>query len=410
MEEDEVYDLFGEQYDEDFNNDQPYDDDFLKEILQVNLEQTVQVNEYRIKLKEQLQTNLEINGLKVSDDRIPEDGNCLFHCFSTVVGASAKDIREEVVKYIRTHSTVFEDFVSQLARKGSHTLNDYLKDLAKDGVFGDEASLRAFSEQYKNRVYMVSSHQVVPVIYGDEAWPTLYLGNLQDYHYVRAVLKESTDGPVVIDPPSKGLQAPWAALFTSPNKKSRVSPVAVECSPKSASKETDRNFKGHWKTKERWWLRHDKGSSKMFCDLCIAHKQENSFTKGSSSFRLQTIEEHERVTAHERLYDALTNKSADNFKKAATKQVEKAESAYLNLFRNAYFLVKEDISLLKFPSICALSKAQGVALPATNSSLLYQHKHAAKDMALCFSEILKKDLKAKIAESPFVSIFCRRID
>ena len=85
------------------------------------------------------------------------------------------------------------------------------------------------------------------------------------------------------------------------NNEKAIDSVANTSGPSTQTKETMpqssetakevRVFQSNWLSKFPW-LCVDDTKDKMFCDLCIKHKKNNTLTDGSSNFRTSTFTRH----------------------------------------------------------------------------------------------------------------------
>lgn len=88
-------------------------------------------------------TELSQKGLYIRD--IDGDGNCLFRSFSDQLdGCEIRhfDYRLQAVEYMRAHEAQFKPYVDE----DETTWEDYLKNMSKDGEWGDHMELQALSQ------------------------------------------------------------------------------------------------------------------------------------------------------------------------------------------------------------------------------------------------------------------------
>ncbi|CAG2244890.1 ANKRD52 [Mytilus edulis] len=103
----------------------------------------------------------------------------------------------------------------------------------------------------------------------------------------------------------------------------------------------------------------------MFCDICQKHKLKNNFVKpGSTNFRKSAVVELEKVH-------------------------EKTDNAMCTLFRNAYFIAKENLPLDKFQSLNDLNKFNGAVI----TSKLYQENNACSEFIQTISDSIEQEVK-----------------
>lgn len=85
---------------------------------------------------------------------IKGDGNCLFRSLSDQYygdgGDRHAEVRKEIVSYMREHASFFALFVEGAGY--GETFDDYTNRMSKDGVYGDNAEIVAFSRRYNVNV------------------------------------------------------------------------------------------------------------------------------------------------------------------------------------------------------------------------------------------------------------------
>ena len=80
-------------------------------------------------------------------------------------------------------------------------------------------------------------------------------------------------------------------------------------------------------------------------------------------------------------------------------QLEDKAVRMKTVMRNAYWLAGENLVLWKLPSLCGLSRAQGLSLGKS-----YTNDHAALDIVHSYAAVLKDDLAAAARASPTLSV------
>jgi hypothetical protein len=121
---------------------------------------------------------------------IPGDGNCMFAAFAKALGRARvtyKTVRREAVAWARRNKGIIKGFISDedMGHVGATTLAGYLREMGKDGKWGDDAMLYALCGAYGVRVAVLKNVGGGKHAWqatwgeGDENTPTLplYLAN-----------------------------------------------------------------------------------------------------------------------------------------------------------------------------------------------------------------------------------------
>ena len=87
-----------------------------------------------------------------------------------------------------------------------------------------------------------------------------------------------------------------------------------------------RVFQSNWLSKFQW-LRVDDTKDKMFCDLCIKIKKNNTLTDGSSNFRTSTLTRH--VESKDHVGSVIAEKMQPEFSSAIKKIVSDKEASII---------------------------------------------------------------------------------
>ena len=104
-------------------------------------------------------------------------------------------------------------------------------------------------------------------------------------------------------------------------------------------------FQSNWLSKFPW-LRVDDTKDKMFCDLCIKHKKNNTLTNGSSNFRTSTLTRHAESKDH--VGSVMADKMQPEFLSAVKKIVSEKEDSIIIDMKSVYWLAKENLPMHKY--------------------------------------------------------------
>lgn len=81
------------------------------------------------------------------------DGNCMFGAFANAigqVGVTNKTVRRKAIEWIRANKEDFVDFMED-----GITVHAYLREMGKDGVWGDHLMLLALCKAYEVKVVVI---------------------------------------------------------------------------------------------------------------------------------------------------------------------------------------------------------------------------------------------------------------
>ena len=163
------------------------------------------------------------------------------------------------------------------------------------------------------------------------------------------------------------------------------------------------NFNVEWK-KNRPWLKFVDG--KMFCLYCQNAKAETIWAKtGCTRLRPGAVKDHEEGSLHRDVVSKLKDEALKRKQGAGLIPValepaaEDTTAPYFSLFTNAHLCAKKNISSATFPAMCQHDLLKG-------APVIDRFKTDVKcaEFEVCISDVLKKDLAAKLLKSPVVSI------
>jgi len=140
-----------------------------------------------------------------------------------------------------------------------------------------------------------------------------------------------------------------------------------------------RNFVEKWKA-GRPWLTYDSDKNKMFCNLCITHKDSimtpnmaklvsHSFINGTDNFKISTITDHESASGHIKAIQfnkaQTTSAETSNAGRALLSMKEKDRSRLRILFRNAHAVARHNRPLRDYAWLAKLDKAKKLDIGET---------------------------------------------
>ncbi len=125
----------------------------------------------------------------------------------------------------------------------------------------------------------------------------------------------------------------------------------------SPSGTTKKRYVKSWEKKFPW----DPSRKSMLCRSCVKHKMNNAFTNlGCSNFRKTTLKRHTGSKDH---IEAIQRDMAiESCVSLPTMMRELKKEAVVSAMRNIYWIVTEEIALLKYQSLNELLQIQGCAV------------------------------------------------
>ena len=88
---------------------------------------------------------------KISIIEVKGDGNCLMRCISLFYYKNENlhnIVRKEIIDYLKEHKDEYEDIILE-TEDGNKNINDYIKYISQDGIWGGELEKYAAQELYK---------------------------------------------------------------------------------------------------------------------------------------------------------------------------------------------------------------------------------------------------------------------
>ena len=199
------------------------------------------------------------------------------------------------------------------------------------------------------------------------------------------------------------------------NNEKAIDSVADTSGPSTQTKETMpqssetakevRVFQSNWLSKFPW-LRVDDTKDKMFCDLCIKHKKNNTLTDGSSNFRTSTLTRHAESKDH--VGSVIAEKMQPEFSSAVKKIVSDKEASIIIGMKSVYWLAKENLPMHKYASLLELLSSVDCKTTTSLSQVKnasYSSETTANDMLQSLASVIRSDIDTQLQNSPYVSVF-----
>ena len=152
------------------------------------------------------------------------------------------------------------------------------------------------------------------------------------------------------------------------------------------------------------WLRYDKTTQLMTCEICIKYGKSNSFTKGCTRKRIDVLNEHIAITSHiEAIKDEVESKRS---KELFDKALEKSESNNFIMLKISYFIAQFNLSFTIYPKLCDLIfrdvyKLLGVSLKNDKN---YENDKMLKQYIESISYVIEEKLILRAIKSPYFSL------
>ena len=144
----------------------------------------------------------------------------------------------------------------------------------------------------------------------------------------------------------------------------------------------------------------------MLCAICLKHKKNNAFIKGTNNFRFSTLERH---VAHRDHADALkADAMQGEFQHAVRKSLNEKEEAVLVGLKAVYWVAKELLPIHKYESLMSSLvqfKCPHVSHLAHEKNATYTSEVTANDMLDSIATVIRNRIGNKLLTSPFVTLF-----
>ena len=149
------------------------------------------------------------------------------------------------------------------------------------------------------------------------------------------------------------------------------------------------------------WLTFDSIRNAMFCTICQKHKKKNNFVyPGASNFRKSSLVDHASSNDHVQALKSDEAAKDNKLKTMVEKVYEKTDDAMTTLFRNAYYIAKENLPIDKYQSLNELSKMNGAPITST----MYQEDTACSEFIKIISSQIEQTVLQDVKDSPAFSI------
>ncbi|XP_071848829.1 zinc finger protein 862-like isoform X1 [Apostichopus japonicus] len=188
---------------------------------------------------------------------------------------------------------------------------------------------------------------------------------------------------------------------------------------RAAGKEYDRtkrqrSFQNSWLAHPNFklWLRYDKETALMFCNICEQWATstgqamgKTEFVKGCSSLRIESLHKHAKSETHTGAVAAKGAAEAPPGTSTADKLLRQMNQTVINrlevMFRTCHFLAKKARPFADFVEQCDLDEAKGVDVGQT-----YRTEPKCREFTDAISEIQRQNLEKEISDSKFFSVMC----
>ncbi|KAF3513935.1 hypothetical protein F2Q69_00000464, partial [Brassica cretica] len=172
--------------------------------------------------KKRLESRLEWEGF--IETKIKSDGNCQFSSLADQLFRCPEyheKVRERIVKQLKTCPKTYREFVEMdSSKKRANDLpkdySEYVKNMSKNGVWGDSVTLQAAADTLNEQVFIVQFGVKIVVITSEKEVPSMeivpksltlervvYLSHLVGVHYNSIYLKGSETDPAPLELPGK---------------------------------------------------------------------------------------------------------------------------------------------------------------------------------------------------------------
>ena len=134
------------------------------------------------------------------------------------------------------------------------------------------------------------------------------------------------------------------------------------------------------------WIEFNSDLGKVYCKVCRDKQASNVFARaGSINIKVLSFQDHNMSVEHKKL-EWAANQCEKTMRKIVEKTITACDDALITLFRSAYFLAKEIMSLTKFPSLCNLL----LKSKSNITESLYHDKKSCAEMVFCISNVIQK--------------------
>lgn len=199
-----------------------------------------------------------------------------------------------------------------------------------------------------------------------------------------------------------------------PKKKSKSAEEKRAAGKEYDQTKRQRSFQNSWLAHPNFklWLRYDKETALMFCNICEQWATstgqamgKTEFVKGCSSLRIESLHKHAKSETHTGAVAAKGAAEAPPGTSTADKLLRQMNQTVINrlevMFRTCHFLAKKARPFADFVEQCDLDEAKGVDVGQT-----YRTEPKCREFTDAISEIQRQNLEKEISDSKFFSVMC----
>ena len=146
------------------------------------------------------------------------------------------------------------------------------------------------------------------------------------------------------------------------------------------------------------WLEYEESKQTMYCKLCKTYQKNGKFVKGCKRFKIDGLRSHAASPKH--LQSIMIKQDSVNSLTIFQKTFLNAQKEIHKYFTIIEYIIKENLAIVKYPTIIQLAKKLGVQF--TNN--IYQSIFAFKEILKVLDESIFKSILTKIKLSPYFSI------
>lgn len=360
---------------------------------------------------------------------------------------SAAKIRSDIVNFIRScildeKSVSVSEFRSRLLQDiltRAESVDQYIADMSKDGVWGDGAVIMAASELYQRQVIVYTDSTSEPIVLSENFVDSepIRLGYIDGNHYV-GILPLQTSASTV-GPPTSNEEQPEHCNYASEATTSGTSAAgSKKCYKKyqATNKCGDGNKTFHKRHQEYPWLTStDSGGA--LCSICSVYFANRPLPKGNKGTFITTpftnwkrstgtlpkdnkLLKHELSNCHKTAASTFTEGDMMTRQKKSVyslvvKQSLDEQKANLDRLADlcdiAYYIFKHEIphsthysNLLSLVARLDGSRQMKLFMETSPDNATYTSHNTATEMLETVSSFLRDDILTNIRASPVIAL------